>query len=247
MGRRTVVAIVSFLAFLSSVSAQEKLRFSAFEAPSLTPYARDILSRVYGELGIDMEVVVSTPRRALLEAASGTTDGELIRVRRVGSLHKTLIRVEVPVVIARSVALVRDPKHASVPFDELKHLRAGHVAGANFASKLTQGFSEVWRTETPEQLVDMLKHNHVDLIVLGEETAKRLLGQMNSDDIFPLSASLGEICFYHYLHRKHAALVPKVELVLKRILGGDVDDPCAPPKNGFLEGKDLASLDAESS
>ncbi|GAB4512607.1 MAG: transporter substrate-binding domain-containing protein [Roseibium sp.] len=223
------------------------MRFSAFEAPSLTPFAEEILSRAYADLGIGMEVVVSTPRRALLDAASGRTDGELVRVRRIGSLHETLIRVEVPVFISRSIAFVRKPEFASVPLDDLKHLRAGHVSGANFARKFTEGFAEIWRTETPEQLVDMLKRDRVDLIILGEATAQRLSREIGMNGIFPLSASLGEVCFYHYLHQKHAALVPRVEQALRRITGGEAVDPCAPSENGLLEGSDVASRDAESS
>jgi len=224
MRRIAVWAIVSILASLGGASAQEKLRFSAFEAPNLTPVAEKILSRAYAELGIRMETVVSTPRRALLDAASGKTDGELARVRSVGDLHETLIRVEVPVVVARTFAYTDKPELKGKSLSELEHLRAGHVAGARFAGELAKGFAEVWPAETPEQLFEMLHRDRIDLVILGESTGNRLIGEMALTEVFPLQPSLETVEFYHFLHEKHAALVPRIEAVLRRMMQGGPRD-----------------------
>jgi polar amino acid transport system substrate-binding protein len=162
-------------------------------------------------------------------------------------LQQTLIRIDVPVYVSYSVALVRDRNLISMPIGDLKHLRAGHIAGANYARKITQGFSEIWTGETPEQLLEMLVHDRVDLVVLGEETANKVLASKQVDRIFRLAQSPGVVCFYHYLHDKHAALVPRFEEALRRILGDIGDDPCAPPENGLLEEGNEIAYHAEAS
>ncbi|POF31766.1 type 2 periplasmic-binding domain-containing protein [Roseibium marinum] len=218
MQRLLVCALWGILTSAGCVSAQEKLRFSSFVAPGLTPVAEKILSQAYAELGIQIETVISNPRRALLDAASGKTDGELVRVEGVSDRHKTLIRVDVPVVVARIFAFTRNPQLQGKSLSELKYLRAGHVGGARFAGELAEGFLEVWTAEEPEQLFEMLLRDRIDVVVVGEDTGNRLIREMGLTDVYPLQPSLGEIAFYHFLHVKHADLVPLIEDVLRRRL-----------------------------
>ncbi|CTQ51597.1 hypothetical protein LP7551_00109 [Roseibium album] len=205
-----------FFVFANMVVAEEKLRFSKFEAPNLIPLAEQIISRAYAELGISIETVKANPRRALLDAAGGKTDGDLVRVHKVGSLHESLIRVEVPVIVARIYAFSNKPELRGRPFGELKHLRIGHVAGAKFAQDLAVDFLDVWTADSAEQLFEMLQRDRLDLVIVGERTGPRIIRERKLSGIIRLQPALREIPFYHYLHEKHADLAPKVEEVLRR-------------------------------
>jgi ABC-type amino acid transport substrate-binding protein len=218
MRRLTLCALVSLFVLIEAACAQDTLRFSGFDAPNLTPEAERILSRAYEELGIRIETVKLSPRRALLDSASGKTDGELVRVKIVGTAHESLIRVDVPIIEARTYAYASKPELRGKPFGELKHLRIGHVAGARFASELADGFSEVWTAETPEQLFEMLLRDRLDLVIVGEGTGRRVIREREIKEVFHLTPSLRTVSFYHYLHEKHAALVPRIEAVLRRQL-----------------------------
>ncbi|MHA7772079.1 substrate-binding periplasmic protein [Roseibium sp. M-1] len=216
---RLVLCAVLSIFFVSGVaSAQEKLKFSGFDAPNLTPIAERILTEAYAELGIRIEVVKSSPRRALLDAAAGKTDGELVRVRDIEALHESLIRVDVPVVVARTFAYTNKQELMGKSFGELRHLRVGHVAGARFAQALSKDYAEVWTADEPEQLFEMLQRDRIDLVIVGEGTGRRIIRDLKMEGVFPLRPSLEEISFYHYLHQKHAGLVPKIEAVLKRMM-----------------------------
>ncbi|KZM49265.1 hypothetical protein [Labrenzia sp. OB1] len=219
MRRLLVCALLGILASAGSVSAQEKLRFSGFVAPGLTPVAEQILSQAYAELGIQIETVISNPRRALLDAASGKTDGELVRVKNVDDRHRTLIRVDVPVAVSHISAFTRNPQLLGKSLSELQYLRAGHISGARFGHELTEGFSEVWTAEKPEQLLEMLVRDRVDVVVISESSGQRLIREMGLSDVFSLQPPLKEVAFYHFLHEKHADLVPQLEDVLRRQLG----------------------------
>jgi len=218
MQRLVLCAVVSIWFLFNTAHAQERLQLSGFDAPNLTPAAERILKRAYAELGIGIETVMTSPGRALLEAASGKTDGELVRVREIEALHDSLIRVDVPIIVARTFAYTNQPGLRGKSVDGLKHLRVGHVAGARFSSDLSTGFSEVWAAETPEQLFEMLLRNRLDLVIVGEGTGRRIIRSQKLEGVFALSPSLQEVAFYHYLHEKHAGLVPKIEAVLKRML-----------------------------
>jgi polar amino acid transport system substrate-binding protein len=61
MRGRTLLAVITVLTFACNAAAQDRLRFSAIDAPALTPVAERIVSRAYAELGIEVETVVSTP------------------------------------------------------------------------------------------------------------------------------------------------------------------------------------------
>ncbi|PVB61026.1 hypothetical protein DCO57_13855 [Labrenzia sp. 011] len=211
-----VCAVWGILISAGCASAQERLRFSSFNAPNLTPVALEILSNAYATLGIRIETVVSNPRRALLDAASGKTDGELVRVVGTAERHDTLIRVDVPVMVARIFAYTRNGQLQGQSLSELKYLRAGHVSGARFAGEMAEGFSEVWTAETPGQLFEMLIRDRIDVVIIGESTGKRLIGEMGLTDVFPLQHSLKEIAFYHFLHVRHAELVPLIEDALRQ-------------------------------
>ncbi len=141
-----------------------------------------------------------------------------MRIGSVAERHKTLIRVNVPVVVARTVAFARDPSFKGKSMEELKSLRVGHVAGAKFASEASEGFAEVWAADKPEQLFEMLERDRIDLVIVGEETGNRIIGKGGLADVFPLGSSLKEVKFYHLLHERHADLVPKIEAVLKRMM-----------------------------
>jgi len=218
MHRLVLCAVVSIWFLFNTANAQDRLKFSGFDAPNLTPAAEKILKRAYAELGIEIETVITSPRRALLEAASGKTDGELVRVREIEAQHDSLIRVDVPIIVARTFAYTNQPDLKGKSIDEVRHLRVGHVAGARFSRDLSKGFSEVWAAETPEQLFEMLLRNRIDLVIVGEATGRRIIRSQKLEGVFPLRPSWQDVAFYHYLHEKHAVLVPKIEEVLKRML-----------------------------
>lgn len=216
MHRLVLCAVFSVFALVDTALAQDVLRFSSFEAPNLTPQAERVLVRAYKELDIRVETVKASPRRALLDAAAGRTDGELVRVADIGAVHESLIRVDVPIVVARTYAYASNPELRGKSFDMLRHLRVGHVAGARFAAELADGFSEVWTAETPEQLFEMLRRDRIDLVIAGEGTGQRIIRERGMSGVFPLLPSLRSIAFYHFLHESHADLVPKIEEVLRR-------------------------------
>lgn len=218
------LVLAAFLMSAHGVAhAQQVLRLSGFEAPNLTPIATHLLSRAYGELGIKVQAVIAHPRRALLHSSSGRTDGELVRVRQVGQEHRSLLRVEVPLVTSRTFAYTNRPELKGKSLDELYLLRAGHVDGARFAAELANRFSEVWTARKPEQLFNMLKYGRVDLVIVSEQTGKQMIEQLDLAGVFALQPTLSEVRYYHYLHERHARLVPEIEAALRKILNYETD------------------------
>lgn len=233
------IAVVLAALLMSSqgaAHAQQVLRLSGFEAPNLTPIAARVLSDAYAQLGIKIEVVEAHPRRALVRSSSGKTDGELVRVRSVGDQFPTLVRVEVPIVTSRTFAYTNKAELRGKRPEELYRLRAGHVDGARYAIKLAEKFSEVWTARTPEQLFDMLHYGRIDIVIVSEQTGRQMIEQFDKAGMFfALQPSLSEVQYYHYLHEKHAHLVPRIEAVLRNLLHGDAD-----PNDESLERSGLA-------
>lgn len=248
--------LLFFLIFLAVVAgkaqAQQKLVFAAFDDPHVTPAAVDILKRAYALLDIEIETVFLNPRRALLDSSSGKTDGEVIRIRQIGDSYDTLIRVDVPLFDAPVLAYASNPGFRKQTFDGLKAtggVRVGFVAGHIYAKNLSEGFAEVWIAEDPKQLMDMLKHDRIDLAIISEDVGNRAVEAQAFRKAFTLASPAGLISAYHYLHIRHAELVPRVEDALRATLPArdgedteDTDQDLLRKRKGTLRTRDAVAL-----
>jgi polar amino acid transport system substrate-binding protein len=212
---------VALSVFWSATGAQadtsRHLLLSGFKAPGMIDVALKRLRAAYKTLGIEIAVNVTTPSRALVDSASGRTDGEVVRADVIEELYPSLLRVEVPLFTVSTYAYGTSPDLADKPLEDLKSLRAGYVRGAVFAEQTTRDYAETWQAETLEQLFAMLVQDRLDLVIAIEKPAKAMIEKSDlTGKVFAVSSSRRDYDFFHYLHEKNADLVSRIEEVLKR-------------------------------
>ncbi|MDN3719794.1 hypothetical protein QW131_12980 [Roseibium salinum] len=98
--RRLVGIFVFFLLLLgsgTSADVQQRLVLSTIEGTPNGVIGAAVLKAAYGKLGIDLDIYYTSGKRSLLVAASGSVDGEVLRVGTVSEMHPTLIRIGVPI------------------------------------------------------------------------------------------------------------------------------------------------------
>lgn len=222
--RLAVCTAVCAFAFTVSGLAQSVLHLSTFEAPGVTPQAVRKLQAAYAELGIAVEVSYDKASRALVNAVSGKSDGEVIRIDLIGDRYPSLVRVNVPLGTLATYGFTNRPELKDLSATDLKNYRAGYVRGALFAENAAKGSREVWALESASQLFSMLDQKRLDIVYTAEAPAKKIIAQLGAEGIYPIPATHKQYAFYHYLHERHRHLVPRIEDALRRLLPKDASN-----------------------
>jgi len=173
-----------------------------------------LLQHAYQQLGYRMKLVQMPLERVALESNKGQlVDAELSRTAEAETMLPNMIRVKVPVGQVRITAYVR----ADSPIKQWQlanNWQLDALRGILLLAELipNQQYTEV---STIQQGLDRLRAGRSDVVILlGDETEQLLAGQQ---DIKALQPDLYQTKVYHYLHQRHAALVPALEQILREL------------------------------
>jgi polar amino acid transport system substrate-binding protein len=176
-----------------------------------------IIIQAYQSLGYRVTLHDIPLGRALLLSNNGELDGELIRAPAIETYAKNLVRVP-QLLLKGSVTLYCQAElvcDAAVLADQRNIV--GIVAGVNYASemmKLQQ--ASIYSVKSLAILEELLRNNRLKYAISlategGESTSALDMTQFQS-------INLAEIEGYHYIHRKHMALLPKLTAAIKQAM-----------------------------
>ena len=198
-------------------SENKTLTFCAF-----ANYPQDIqliLAKAYAQLGYQLKFLSLSPEQGILESSSGRTDGETFRTIEGAKNYPDLIRVNVPVGITRLQAYTvrRDIKIlAADPVASLAPYTFGILKGHKAIEVLTTGMKNRQIFANQDEAITALGEKKVDLVILSPAVAKAALAKSKySKAITVLEPPIYVDNLYHFIHKKHQDLVPKLEVVLK--------------------------------
>lgn len=179
----------------------------------------EILRLAYARAHIPLEFVDLPAMRALAESSSGNLDGEVHRILDVANEYPTLVPVKPAINFIEPSAFVRTGEASGFKIDGWQSVREYNVAivtGVGSSERGTAGFPNVTRCTTLNQALMMLAEDRVDVVATDLFSGKdNVLALGLSDKITPLAPPLQVIEIYHFLNRKHANLVPRLEAVLR--------------------------------
>ncbi len=226
-----IICIAAFVLAMGTtpLHAQDRLVLGfGGEATELQPIlSARILTEAYGRIGIEIEARGFPGSRSLAMANRGGIDGELYR----GELNKdevpNLIRIPVPIMYGEIVVFTKDVEFEVTGWDSLKPYTIGIQIGVKETETGTKGM-HVEPVVNVKQLFMKLAAGRNDIVVLPQEQGMEALESLI--DLAPVGVNpqaLQEITLlhppiqrdnlYHYLHSKHAALVPKITAVLQEM------------------------------
>lgn len=176
-----------------------------------------ILQAAYARLDITVESKMFPSKRSLAEADAGFTDGEINRVGEIASNHPDLIRIDVPVNSFDSVVFsCGKPVHVD-GWASLEGLRIGILRGIQYAEIATKGWPNVTIKESYDSLFDLLTMGRLDAVVSSRPEGYWQSRRTNTDCIIVNEPPLTRKLLYHYLHKRHAELVPAITHVLREM------------------------------
>ncbi len=180
-----------------------------------TPLDRKALELVAKEafhrVGVEFKLVSLPSERSLRAANLGEIDGEGLRVAGLEQQYPNLVRVPERVVGISFVAFARD---ASIALDRrwesLQPYRVAFINGWKMFEANATGARIVRKVDKPEQLFEMLEHEHVDLALYTRADGAALVKRMGYTSIAAVEPALQDVDMYLYLNRRHEALVPRL-------------------------------------
>lgn len=175
------------------------------------------LTKAYGSIGYQLDFTILPAKRALIESNAGRTDGETARVQYLEKRYPNLVRIPVAIChMHQSLLALKSNK--KIENANLKDLTLGIMNGGVFVEKEFTQYNPV-RAVSNKQLVDLLMKGRVDAISMSEPTFKKQVGSQQASLIIPLARFTPTVPLFHYLHKKHHILIPKITAALKQLEG----------------------------
>jgi len=211
MNKRLVIIALLFVSV--SLFSQEKLVFSRTEGDwAGQTLTMRVLRYAYRKLGFEIGFVAYPMERSVVSANTGVTDGVVSRTEGTDAIYSDLVRVKVPVSYLEQVVFVTDADFKIEGWESLRPYRITIMRGNKLAERNTMGMM-VEFVSSPDLGFRKLLSGGADVMLEARDLIP-LLNDPEFRKIRILKPPLERIPMYHYVNRKHAAIVPYLEAIL---------------------------------
>lgn len=190
------------------------------EAPFTTTDRKGFLDVVAGEAfrraGVNLLLVKLPAERGLINANAGIEDGDLTRIAGLDAQYPNLVRVPEKLIDWEFTAFSKNPT-LSTSWDVLRSRPIGHIRGWKIYENQLSGAPAVVASDDAAQMFRQLQLDRIDVALYERWLGLSLLKSQNSKGVYPLDPPLAKREMFIYLHKRHAALVPKLAEALRAI------------------------------
>jgi polar amino acid transport system substrate-binding protein len=214
--KKLVWILIIVFAALFPVSAHEAFVLARPDGP-YSDIAEQVLKEAYQRIGIEAQTQTFPSERSLATSNSGLVAGEVARLTGLERTYPNLIMV--PVILNRIevVAFVKNVTFKVQGWESLRPYAIGIRRGIKYAEQGTKAMN-VEPVTSYEQCFKMLDSGRIDVVVTNLYVGLKTIKDLQLKGVRPLAPPLmAARNQYHYLHKKHADLVPKITKVLKEM------------------------------
>jgi polar amino acid transport system substrate-binding protein len=218
---RRVAALLCLLAVLGARPAQaDPLVLNTDGAPPHsradgTGFEDRIVTEAFRRLGVEVKLVQLPSERALQNADQGIDDGNYVRIAGLSALYPNLLMVPEPMSEFSFTAFTRDPGLKTAAWADLRQRRTAIVTGWKIAEQNLKGARSLTRVRDEGMLFALLDKGRVEVVVSSQHTGPLVIRFHGYQGMRALSPPLAVQPMYIYLHKRHAALVPKLAETLR--------------------------------
>lgn len=211
---RSSLILLLLLAWVP-VKANTTLSFRAPDAGPIPTYVKALMQEAYAELGIEL-VYLDMPRaRSIVEANAGRIAGELGRLPGLEQEYPNLIRLKFPLFRYQLVIIADRRQCGLCELQDLENLAyVNGMQGVEQVLTQQQFQGPTVQALDLDQLQLMYQSQRVKAIILNDFEAQQL-GLL--DDPHNIAVPVLTEIGYHYLHKQHADLIPRLSAVLERL------------------------------
>lgn len=211
---------IIFLTFSLPVQSHAKTYTIGYSPGSLYhAIVRDRMKLVYDRAGLPVKFIGIPHKRSVASANSGETDGDAGRNPNVEKKFKNLIRVSPMVSESLGSAYTTNPSILHYHLKDLKNYKVGYVSGVRWVTKKLAGI-EATTVRTYPQLIKMLISGRIDIAVGTDLSMDKAIKDLNNNfiKIKQLSPKANRSPTFHYVNKKNADIVPKLEKAIKELI-----------------------------
>jgi polar amino acid transport system substrate-binding protein len=220
MQRRNLLKLLGLTCLpITSAQGQEitPMQISTLlETDPATTIAERVLNEAYRRLGLNMVVIKVPGERSLFSADHGQVDGELYRKLGMERDYPNLRIVPVPLLTYEIVIFTQGTSFVVVGWESLRPFTIGFVKGIKIIEQNTHGM-KLEPTATMRQAFLKMSLGRSDIVVANRNSGLAILKEMKMEEVKVLEPPLATFPVFHYLHKKHEALVPKLTTVLQQM------------------------------
>lgn len=200
---------------LSPLRAEE-LVIATMKGSVNSEIAEIVMKEAYNRLGIEIKVEEYPAKRALAESNSGNVDGELTRVANMQNKFKNLVMIPTPINTLEGVVFTKTVDFPVNGWQSLRPYKIGIRRGIRFTDVGTKGMRRHVVNDN-DMLFSLLNVGRVDIIVIALANGLQALKEIELSGIKPLYPPVASYPLHTYLHKKHEALIPKLDKVLQEM------------------------------
>jgi ABC-type amino acid transport substrate-binding protein len=210
------IMIMVLLAPNVGAQGKDTLRIAKMESPDHRLLMR-VVSEAYDRLQIPIEFIEFPGKRSLYEANAGYVDADLSRVKDVEKEFTSLRRIPTPIFWFEATAFSKSKDLRINGWESLRDLRIGIMRGMVYAEKGVKGLPRVTIVDKPAHLFKMLDSDRIDVAIFSDINGFALIKELRLPAIHALKPALERIEAFHYVHKKHEALVPKLDVIFQEM------------------------------
>ncbi|XHS77794.1 hypothetical protein ACFJGW_19070 [Burkholderiaceae bacterium UC74_6] len=173
-----------------------------------------LLREAYARLGLKLQEVDVPAERALRMSNDGSLDGEALRVEGLEQIYPNLIRVPVAVLATSVEAIAVDPSIRVSKWEDLRSLSLCIPHGIKAIELRTAGM-RTYAVNSSQQIIKMLQIKRCQVGVIASPT------WVDYESLdwtgIRFAGRLEAVPLYHYLHKRHAKLVPRIANALEQM------------------------------
>mgnify|MGYP000636146804 CR=1 FL=1 len=203
------VFLYSAMTLSFSLEAQERLLVSRIENDFNEDYMERLLTEAYQQIGVKVDYIQYPAKRALYASNLGETDGEMARIEGVDKEFQNLLMTDVTI---SSIDIVVFTKNEKILVDGWQSLKPYSIAiprGIRVIENGTAGM-EVSAFNTTEKILELVSMGRYDVAVLTRIDGLGYAKKLNITNLTILEPPVAKVDLYHYLHKKHENLLPKI-------------------------------------
>jgi polar amino acid transport system substrate-binding protein len=208
---------------LTPVFANDKIVLSSgvlepYTTPDRKGFLDQLIVAVFREVGMQAELIIypTATERGMLNANEGVDDGLAMRVAGLEKQYPNLIRVPEDVAVNDFVGYTLGKPFATDNWNALTPYVVSYIIGWKVFEQNVPKGKELTLVRDADQLFGMLTAKRAD-VVLYERWQGLAKSRAMGLQVTVLEPPLVRTKMYIYLHKKHAALVPRVAEALAKM------------------------------
>ncbi|UJF21211.1 substrate-binding periplasmic protein [Shewanella sp. OMA3-2] len=210
---------------LSSFSHAEEYHFASIESLFEQQVGQIVLPEIYSKLGIDITITPMPGKRAQRAALYGKTDGEIMRIWSYSEENPTMLRVPTAYYQLETMAFVHKDSNivlkSKVDISKYNILK---IRGVKHTNNITADLRNVFDYDNTQTMMQALRDNPSSIALTNTADGLYTIKKLNIDYVKALPPALATLDLYHYVNQKHAALVPRLDTVIKTMKqSGELD------------------------